>query len=315
MKLDMRSALLAGTVLTGVAAHAASAQDLRLMTGPQGGSWYPLGGAIQNTVQTASPDTGVQVLPGAGIANVKGIEAGKADLGFANSVSTVDAINGKPPFETAAKDVCNVATLYPQYFQIAALADSGIDDPSDLKGKAGAIQPKGNTAEAITVHMLEAYGMSYDDLSRVNFGSYSDAVALMKDGNAEFFTLGTTVPAGAIMDLASARDITLIPIPDDGLAEMQKLNPGYRRIEIPAGSYPEQAEAVPTIGYATHLIARCSLDEETVHGVLKAVTANMGDLASIASAMKGLTPADMAADVGVPLHPGAERFYREQGVL
>jgi TRAP transporter TAXI family solute receptor len=117
------------------------------------------------------------------------------------------------------------------------------------------------------------------------------------------------------MDLASARDITLIPIPDDGLAEMQKLNPGYRRIEIPAGSYPEQAEAVPTIGYATHLIARCSLDEETVHGVLKAVTANMGDLASIASAMKGLTPADMAADVGVPLHPGAERFYREQGVL
>ncbi len=71
------------------------------MTGPQGGSWYPMGGAIKNVVDAAMPDSSVQVMPGAGIANVKAIEAGKADLAFANSVSTVDAINGQPPFEEA----------------------------------------------------------------------------------------------------------------------------------------------------------------------------------------------------------------------
>ncbi|MEJ8574489.1 TAXI family TRAP transporter solute-binding subunit [Microbaculum marinum] len=313
-----RRHLVAGILVAGTAAlfaQTASAQQIKLMTGPQGGSWYPLGGAIQNIVESNVDGVSVQVLPGAGIANVKGIEGGKADMGFANSVSTVDAINGKPPFDGPAKDTCNVATLYPQYFQVVALADAGIETPADVKGKAASIQPRGNTAEAISAHMLEAYGMTYDDLSKVNFGSYTDAVSLMKDGNAQVFTLGTTVPAGAIMDLASARDIKMVPIPDDGLAKMQALNAGYKRGTIKAGSYPGVDEDVPTIVYATHIIARCSLDEDVVYNVTKNLAENIGDLSSIAKAMSGLTASDMAADVGVPLHPGAEKYFKEQGAL
>ena len=267
----------------GLAATAASAEQLKLMTGPQGGSWYPLGGAIQNIVEKNMSGVTVQVLPGAGIANVKGIEGGKADLGFANSVSTVDAIEGKEPFDGPAKDTCHVATLYPQYFQVVALADAGIGDPGDLKGKAASVQPKGNTAEAITAQMLEAYGMTYDDLSMVNFGSYTDAVSLMKDGNAAVFTLGTTVPAGSIMDLAAARDIKMVPIPDEGLAKMKELNAGYMRGYIKAGSYPGVTEDVPTIIYSTHLIARCSLPEDVVYGLVKNLNENLAALAAIAS--------------------------------
>ena len=129
-----------------VAAGPALAQDLKLMTGPQGGSWYPLGGAIQNIAQNAMDGVSVTVLPGAGIANVKAVEAGKVDLGFANSVSTVDAIQGNAPFETKAQDVCNVATLYPQYFQVVALADSDINSPADLKGKADSFANPGSTS-------------------------------------------------------------------------------------------------------------------------------------------------------------------------
>src|SRR3546814_1306435 len=92
----------------------------------------------------------------------KAIESGKADLGFANSVSTVDAINGKPPFTEKAKNVCNIATLYPQYFQVVANASSGIKTPEDFKGTSLTTQKKGNTGEAITAHLLEAYGMTYD---------------------------------------------------------------------------------------------------------------------------------------------------------
>ncbi|GBD44598.1 hypothetical protein HRbin40_02087 [bacterium HR40] len=309
-----RQALLVSAVLA-VAAGSAAAAELRFMTGPQGGSWYPLGGAIKNIVETAIPGTTVQVLPGAGIANVKAVEAGKAELGFANSVSTVDAIQGKPPFDQPARHVCNLATLYPQYFQIVVLADAGIATPADLRGKALTTQPKGNTAEAITAHLLEAYGMSYDDLAQVSFGSYSDGVNLMKDGNAQVMTLGTTVPASAIMDLATARAIRLMPIDDDGLARMQRLNPGYRRIVIPAGSYPGQDQDVPTIGYATHLVGRCDLDEGLVHDILAALVSRMADLAAVADAMTGLDAAGMAKDIGVPLHEGAKRFYREQGVL
>lgn len=310
MRTTLLAAVAAGAIL---AAGPADAQQLRLMTGPQGGSWYPLGGAIQNIVENNMDGVTLQVLPGAGIANVVAVEAGKVDLGFANSVSTVDAIKGNAPFESAATGVCNVATLYPQYFQIVALADSGIETAADVAGKAAAVQPVGNTGEAITGHLLKAIGSSYEDLPRVNHGSYTDAVSLMKDGNAEFFTLGTTVPAGAIMDLASARDVRIVPIPDDTLAAMQELNPGYQRIMVPAGSYPGQDADVPTIGYATHLIARCDLDADVVYNILTNINDSVGDLASIANAMQGLTPQEMGRDVGVPMHEGAQRFYDENG--
>ena len=306
LKLTVVSAILAAGM-----AMPAGAADLKLMTGPQGGSWYPLGGAIKNLVEKSMDGSSVQVLPGAGIANVKAVETGKAELGFANSVSTVDAINGKPPFETKAGNVCNVATLYPQYFQVVTLASDGMNSPADFKGKSLAAQKKGNTGEAITAHLLQAYGLNYDDMSRVNYGSYTDSVSLMKDGNAQIFTLGTTVPAGAIMDLASARDVKLIDIPDDGLARMKEINPGYNRIVIKAGSYPKQDKDVLTIGYSTHLIAQCSLDEDIVYGMLKAIYGGRDDMAAIAKAMSGITPAMMAVETGVPMHKGAEKFYAE----
>jgi uncharacterized protein len=296
-------------------AGTASAENLRFMTGPQGGSWYPMGGAIKNVVEAAVPDTSLQVMPGAGIANVKAIEAGKADLAFANSVSTVDAIEGNPPFEEKATNVCHIATLYPQYFQVVTTANTGIESLDQLKGRELTTQPAGNTGEAITAHLVQAAGLSYDDLAGVDFVSYNDSVALLKDGNSEVFTLGTTVPASAIMDLASARDVKLLEIDDEMLAKMQDMNPGYRRIEIPAGSYPGQDEAVPTIGYATHVIARCDLPDETVAGILEQIVENQQDLASVASAIGDTTVEQMAADIGVPFHPAAEQFFKDKGAI
>jgi uncharacterized protein len=289
------------------------AQQVRLMTGPQGGSWYPLGGAIANIADKAGIK--VQVLPGAGIANVKAVNQGKADFGFGNSISTVDGIAGRPPFTEKTSNVCNVATLYPQYFQVVASADSGIKSLGDLKGKGLAVQPKGNTAEFISMQALSVYGLKYEDMGRVSYVSYTDAVSLMKDNNAQVFTLGTTVPASAIMDLASARDVSLLSIPDDKFQAMRKLNPGYTKLIIPAGSYPKQTQDVQTIGYATHVVARCDLAEDVVYKVLKGMAENTDNLAAIAKAMAGNTPKRMAEDVGVPMHKGAIRFYKEAGVL
>jgi uncharacterized protein len=313
----MRHAWLAPAMTLAVAlgSAAAAADNLRLMTGPQGGSWYPMGGAIKNVVEAALPETTLQVMPGAGIANVKAVQAGKADVAFANSVSTVDAINGKPPFEDKADNVCNLATLYPQYFQIVTTADSGIESLDQLKGHGLTTQPTGNTGEAITAHLVQAEGLSYDDLDGVDFVSYNDSVSLLKDGNSEVFTLGTTVPASAIMDLASARDIKLLPVDDALLAKMQDLNPGYKRIEIPAGSYPGQDAAVPTIGYATHLIARCDLPDATVTGMLEQIVDHQQDLAAVAKAIGSTTPEQMGADIGVPMHPAAAKFWKDKGAM
>ncbi|HET7410926.1 MAG TPA: TAXI family TRAP transporter solute-binding subunit [Paracoccaceae bacterium] len=309
----MKNLMLAGVATVAIAAAGtASAEQLMLMTGPQGGSWYPLGGAIQNIVKNNMPDTSIQVLPGGGIANVKAVDAGKADIAFANSVSTVDAINGRGAFEEPVTNVCNVATLYPQYFQIVALADSGIESVADFEGKGLATQPRGNTAEDITRQLLEVAGLSYDDME-VSFVSYTDGVSLLKDNNAQVMTLGTTVPASAIMDLDSAADITLVNVDDEMMAKMKELNAGFVARTIPAGSYEDVTEDVQAIGYATHVIARCDLPAETITALLENMVANVGDLQAIATAMQGMTPEQMGEDVGVPMHEGAKAFYDAQG--
>ena len=307
------SLLAAGMGVALLASAGAHAQTVKLMTGPQGGSWYPLGGAIANFADKAGMK--VQVLPGAGIANVKAVQAGKADMGFANSISTVDGVAGRAPFTEKATNVCNVATLYPQYFQIVANADAGINSLADLKGKSIAVQPKGNTAEFISQQILGVYGLKYEDMGKVSYVSYTDAVSLMKDNNAQLFTLGTTVPASAIMDLASARDIKLVSVGDDKFAEMRALNPGYNKLTIKAGSYPKQDKDVQAVGYATHVIARCDLDEETVYKMAKGLADNNADLTSIVRVMKDTDLKVMATDTGVPMHKGAVKFYKEKGVM
>jgi hypothetical protein len=308
-------AVVLGTALTVGFAATATAQQLKLMTGPQGGSWYPLGGAIQSIIEKSVPGTSVQVLPGAGISNVVGVQTGKAELGFGNAVSSVDGVNGADPFKGKQDNVCHIGTLYFQYFHAVALADSGVRTMGDAKGKALTTQQKGNTGEQMTRHALEVYGLNYGALSKVNFGNYTDSVAQLKDGHAQVFTLITTVPASSVMDLASARDVRVLEFPDDRFRALQKINKGYDKRIIKAGSYPKQEKDVQTIGTWTHLIASCKLPEALVYNITKALASNVNNLGNVVAAVKGLTVKDMASDVGVPYHPGARKFYQEAKAL
>jgi TRAP transporter TAXI family solute receptor len=300
--------LAAATVLSAPAAAA----EMRLMTGPQGGVWVPLGGQLKDMWEKAVPGLAVQSLPGAGIANVRAIEDGKAEVGFGNSISTVDGLAGNAPFPKKHENICNIASLYPQYFQMLVPADSGIKTVKDLKGKAITTQPRGNTGELITGQLLKVHGMSYSDV-KVSFVSYTDSVEQVKDGHAQAFSLGTAIPSGAVMDLASARDVKLLDLSAD-LDGMRKLNPGYTLVTVPKGTYPKQAEDVKVIGYATHIVASCKLPADQVYAMTKAIADNVPALAATSKTMAGLTPQIMAEDVGVPFHPGAARFYKEKGI-
>ncbi len=311
MRLRVLAAGFATLILTSTGAS--SQETLRFMTGPQGGVWVPLGGSLKNIWETNISGVAVQTLPGAGIANVRGIDEGKAEIGFGNSISTVDGVNGAQPFPRKTTNVCQMATLYPQYFQVVVNADAGINSVKDFKGKGLAVQTRGNTAEVITRQLLEVHGLKYEDM-RTNFlPSYTDAASLLKDGQAQVFTLGTTIPASSIMDLASSRDVKLLDL-RDSIEMMRKLNAGYYAIDLPANTYPKQTAPVTKIGYAAHLIVACKLPEQRVYEMMKAIHANFRDLVLINKAMEGVGPKEMAVDIGVPFHPGAARFYAEHGV-
>jgi TRAP transporter TAXI family solute receptor len=297
-------------------AGSAAAQQITFMTGPQGGSWIPLGGALKSFWEQAVPGLSIQQQPGAGIANVRGVDEGKAQVGFANSASTVDGLEGRPPFPRKVTKVCQIANLYPQHFQVVALKDAKVKSYADLKGKALVTQSRGNTGELLTAEVLKINGMTYQSLAKANFqASYTDAVDMMKDGHVQVFTLGTTAPASAVMDLASARDIELVPVDDKTMNELHKANPGYHKIVIKAGTYPKQDKDVPVIGYSTHIVAACDLPEDTVYKMTKAMAAHIKDMAAVVKAIDGLTVKDMAVDIGVPFHKGATKFYKEAGAM
>jgi uncharacterized protein len=289
--------------------------DVRLMTGPQGGVWVPLGGQMKDLLEKAEPGINVQILPGGGIANVRAIQEGKAEIGFGNTISTADAVlgTGEPPFDKKHDKVCNVATLYPQYFQVVVVADSGITSIKDVKGKGFATQVKGNTGEMVARHALRVHGLAYADVKAGFTNSYSDSVEQVKDGRMQMFTLGTGIPASSVMDLASARDIKVLDL-TSMLPEMQKINPAYKLVTIPKGTYPKQDSDVQTIGYFTHVVASCALSADTVHKLTSGLHANKANMSALYKDMASLTPQVMALDIGVPFHPGAVKWYKEQGI-
>jgi TRAP transporter TAXI family solute receptor len=309
-------ARLAVVALAAALAAPAGAQQITFMTGPQGGSWIPLGGALKSMWETAIPGLAIQQTPGAGIANVRGVDEGKAQVGFANSATTVDGIEGRAPYPRKTAKVCQVANLYPQYFQVVALKDANVKSFADWKGKSLVTQSKGNTSEILTAEVLKINGMSYQSLGKANFqASYNDAVDMMKDGHVQVFTLGTTAPASAVMDLASARDVELVPVDDKTMTTLHKQNPGYHKLVIKAGTYPKQDKDVAAIGYSTHIVAACDLPEDLVYKMTKTMAAHIDDMAAVVKPIHGLTVKDMAVDIGVPFHKGAAKFYKEAGVM
>jgi len=305
-------ALAAGALV----AVPATAQQVTFMTGPQGGSWIPLGGALKGLWEKEIPGLQITQTPGAGIANVRGVDEGKAQIGLSNSNTAVLGIQGEKPYPKKVTHVCQLANLYPQYFQMVASKDAGVNSIADLKGKRLVTQPKGNTGELLTDQVLKINGMSYQSLAKANFqAGYNDAVSMMKDGHADVFTLGTTAPASAVMDLASARDVMLIPVDDKTFNAVKKMNPGHNKLIIKAGTYPKQDKDVPVIGYSTHVVVSCDLPEDVVYKMTKVMVTHVDDMAAVVKAMKGATAKDMALDIGVPFHKGAAKYYKEVGAM
>lgn len=289
--------------------------DLRMMTGPMGGSWYPLGGAIADAIQKEVPGVTLAVMPGGGIGNVEALEVGKCDIGFANSCSAVDGLFGRAPFKKKMENMRQLANLYPQYFQMVVPEDSGIKSVADLKGKILSCDRKGLTGEQLSQLVLQVYGLGYKDMAKVHHVGYSDGVALVKDGHAQAFFLISTIPASSIIDLAADRKIRLLTLPDDKIKALQKINSGFLKRVIPKGTYPGVDYEVQGVGAFTHLIISAKLTDDLVYKITKTLATNLPRFADVVKDMKGVTPKDLAFDLGIPYHPGALKYYKEVGAL
>jgi TRAP transporter TAXI family solute receptor len=186
---------------------------------------------------------------------------------------------------------------------------------ADLKGKVLTCDRKGLTGEQLTELILQAYGLGYKDLAKVHHVSYSDGVALVKDGHAQALFLISTIPASSILDLAADRKIRLLSIPEDKIAALQKINSGFLRRVIPKGTYPGVDYEVQSVGAFTHLVISAKLPDDLVYRITKILADNLSRFGEVVKDMKGVTPKDLAFDVGIPYHPGALKYFKEIGAL
>ena len=304
---------VAGAV--GFAAVPAAAEEFVFMTGPAGGSWYPLGGAIKNILEEEVQGLEVTIRPGAGLINLKGVSGGKADMGWSLVMSAVDAVNGNEPFEGKLPNLCNLGSFYNNYLQVTS-TDPSIKTAADLKGKRIVTLPRGNTTELGARALLKTEGMTYDDLAKVNFASLTDGVNMMKDGQVDVMITITSVPSGSLLDLTNSRKVHFLPVTDAEFANMKSQNAGWGRLTIPANSYPNQGEDVVIAGFPAHLILNCEkVSEETAYNVTKALIKRGSELGNIVKSLSSLTAKDMAVDIGVPFHPGALKAYKEANAM
>ena len=310
------------TALVALSTAPAAAQqktNLVFSSGPTGGSWIPMAGAVAEIVKKRFPEVELQVEPGAALVNMEKIRNDKADLGWSMTNVVHDARTGAGQWSGKQTDKpLYVATMYPNVWQLVVPADSPIKSLQDLKGKPVALPARGNTSLADGwENLLKVNGMKLDELGPKSYGPVAANAEAMKNRQAVAVGWFTTVPASFMLDLGSAMKLRMIPVSDEEYAKLKKINPGFIRHTIKAGTYAEQGVegAVATFQSPTILIASSKTSADVVYKIAKAIVEGRADLANVTKAMKDVTPQDIGRDYGFPYHPGAAKYYKEAGIL
>jgi hypothetical protein len=290
--------------------------DLRFMAAPQSGSWYPLAVAITETLKkNMSNIKQVSIEPGGGVSNVIAVNNGQGQIGFSQAMPTVDGIAGNPPFKSKNENIQYVLSLFPHTTHIVVLKNSGITKIEDIKGKKINVGPKGLLTEEIALRILKAYGMSYKDMSSVQNLSFADSVEQMKDGRLDVLFWTVPAPFAILTDLAQSKDMDLLPLPEDKIKSMTSENPGLVKVTLKKGTYKGLDHDVVTIQSPLVVIANKNAPEDLVYNVTKTIVDGLDNLKKVDQALEPVTKESLPVDIGVPMHPGATKYFKEIGLI
>jgi TRAP transporter TAXI family solute receptor len=299
-----------------VAAGPAGAQEfINVLTGGTSGVYYPLGVALSEIYAEGIPGARTQVqATKASVENLNLLEQGKGEIAFSLGDAVALAVKGDADagFPAPLDKLRGIAAIYPNYIQIVASKDSGINSLEDLKGKSLSVGAPASGTELNTRAILAAAGMSYDDLGRVEYLPFAESVELMKNRQLDATLQSAGLGVASIRDLASAVPITVVSVPPEVVA---KIGAPYLTATIPAGTYEGQAADVATAAVGNFLVTREGVSDDTAYAMTKLLFENLDQLAAAHAAAKAIDPKKALEGMPLPLHPGAERYYREAGIL
>lgn len=327
-------AAVASVVFVVGSAYATSAQDLRLFsigTGGTGATYYPLGGTIANAISNPpgsrpcdeGGSCGVEGLIAVAqssqgsVDNIAGIASGRFDSGFSQSdvaywaYSGTGLFDGQPPME----NLRIITALYPEHIQLIARTDARIDSVAGLRGKRVSLDESGSGSFANAIQILRFHGLSEQDIDARYLKSVPAAEAIIANEiDAFFITAG--YPTNAIIELADRADITLVPITGESAEHIVVEFPFYSRGVIPAGTYTG-IDATETLAVGAQWVTDAAKDADLVHAITAALWNDKSrTLLDVGHAKGSEVTIDSALEgVAIPLHPGAERYYRERGLI
>ncbi len=310
--------LVIAAVATFTLAGAQAQQFFRIGTGGTAGTYYPVGGMIANAVSQPGKIVATAAATNGSVANVNGIGAGSLESGFSQSDVATWAQKGTGIFEGKphVPGLRMIANLYPETIHVVVRKGSGIKSVVDLKGKRVALDEPGSGTLINARLVLAAYGVQESDI-KPEYIKPNQAGDKMKDGSLDAFFFTGGAPAGAIAELAtSGAGIELLPIDGPQAQGLRMASPFFANDSIPAETYKGVA-AVNTLAVGAQWVTSDKVDAETVYQITKALFSDATQKTLQAGHAKGkmITIKNAVQGVGIPYHPGAERFYKEVGAL
>jgi hypothetical protein len=310
--------------LLGSAGTAVSTElkTFNITSGPMGGDWYSIGGAMGEMVKQVYSQAIVTVTTGGALENLAKVNMGKADVGLSMANLYAEAIGGKGAYEDKGKmenlrAVAFLADIPMSFFLVKQ--DNSIASIEEIKTQKRAIRiltsKKGSSPATAAQLMLEKYGISFEDIKAwggsVSFVSYAEASNLIKDGLADAW-IGPMV--SAIVELTTTTKMKMLPIKPAVLDQLKNDN-NYVKINLPKDKYYFVEKETPHMAEAVIVVAQKSLPEDQVYAFTKSLSENKDRIRGIHQTYSTYDPAKAWQNVGGPLHPGAEKYYREMGVM
>jgi TRAP transporter TAXI family solute receptor len=310
--------IAAALLLASLAAGASAQQFFRIGTGGTAGTYYPVGGMIANAISQPGKIVATAQASNGSLANVTAIAGGAMESGFSQSDVATWAQKGTGIFEGRPNvpGLRLIANLYPESLHVVVKKGSGIKTVADLKGKRVALDEPGSGTLVNARAVLAAYGLKEADI-KPEYIKPNQAGDKLKDGSLDAFFYTGGAPAGAIAELASAGSgIDVLPI-DGAVAEaLKKASPFFADDVIAADTYKGVGQ-VKTLAVGAQWVTSDKADANTVYEITKSLFSEAAQKQLAAGHAKGkfITKENAVKGAGIPFHPGAERFYREAGVL
>jgi len=294
----------------------AQQQFVNVLTGGQSGVYYPLGVAVSQIYAKAIPNArSTAQVTKASAENLNLLQAGRGELGFSLGDAVSDAWKGdaEAGFKTKLDKLRGLSATYNNYIQIVANADSGIKTLADLKGKRISVGAAKSGTELNARAILKAAGLTYADLGKVEYLPFGESVELMKNRQLDATLQSAGLGVASIRDLATAIKIEVIAVPADVVAKVG--DAAYQPAVIPANTYTGQTADVATAAIPNFLITHAGVSDDLAYQMTKSLYDNLDTLYAAHNAAKTIKRDNAIKGMPVPLHPGAERYYKEVGLI